>query len=329
MSVTFTTIATNCAADLGLVAANEPLPAFMEQDFFRRANNMLAGWRTQYGTVTSIDRWVFPLVANQQTYSIGPGGEFNVARPLTIPGAGLLLNGLDSPVAVTSITRSSATATVTQTAHGHAVGDQVNLLGANETEYNGLQTVVSVPTSNTWTYVVDGSPSSPATGTITASALSDQPVEVPRTVITDDAYQAIPIKSLTNAQFTNVYYNPTYPLGTVFLWPCPNTAINQLVLYLQNAFLGFASVSRSYDFPDVPGYAEAIQYQLDLRLITPYGVKDPDILGNVRELAAQTFGLIKRANNRLSDLPTDASVLAAHPRSLYNINTGSGGAGGN
>jgi len=278
--------------------------------------------------VIAIDRWVFPLVANQQNYSIGPGGEFNVARPLTVTGAALLLNGLDSPVSVTSITRVNATATVTQTTHGYAVGDQVNIAGANELDYNGLVTVVSVPTANTYTYVVDGSPSSPATGTITASALTDQPVEIPRALLTDDAYQAIQIKSLTNAQFTNVYYNPTYPLGTIFLWPCPNTAENQLVLYLQSAFVGFASIARDYDFPDVPGYAEAIQYQLDLRLITPYGVKDPAIIEPIREMAAQSFGLIKRANNRLTDLPTDATLLSWNPRSFYNINTGTGGGSG-
>ena len=144
-------------------------------------------------------------------------------------------------------------------------------------------------------------------------------------MITDDAYQSIQLKRLTNNQFTLVYYNPTYPLGTIVLWPMPNVATNQLVLYLQNSFAGFADLSTDYQFPDVPGYAEALQYNLDVRLFTPYGVKDPAIMGPLQELARETLMTIKRTNNKLTDLPNDAAALFKDPRSIYNINTGTGG----
>lgn len=309
---------------IGVKAAGEPLPAALASDGLRRLNHMVSGWRTQFGTVYAIEREVFPLTANQQTYTIGTGAEFNMPRPVTVVGAGLLLNGLASAVAVTSITRSAYTATVTQTAHGLAVGDEVLIQGAAQQLYNGLQTVLTVPTANTYTFQVQGTPTTPATGTITAAALSNQPVEIPRTVITDDGYQAIQIKSLTNAQFTNVYYNPTFPYGTVFLWPCPNTAENQLVLYLQSAFEGFATLYASYTFPDLPGYGEALEYNLAVRLAAPYGhqlTEYPDVVAQARE----SLGLIKRANNRLVDVPTDASLLTRNRRGGYNINTGTGG----
>ncbi len=242
---------------------------------------------------------------------------------MTIVGAGLLLNGLDAAVSVT-ITRSGYTATVTQTAHGLAVGDETLIAGATQLDYNGLQTVASVPTANTFTYTVQGTPVTPATGTITAAALTDQPVEIPRTVITDDGYQAIQIKSLSNAQFTNVYYNPTFPFGTVFLWPKPNTDENQLVLYLQSAFAGFADLTTDYAFPDLPGYTEAIEYNLSIRLAAPYGRKS-DEYPDVVALARETLGLIKRANTELVDVPTDAQLLTRNRRGGYNINTGTGG----
>lgn len=314
-------------ADCGITSAGEVLGPDVAQDGLRRLNNMVAGWRTQYGTVTAIERMVFPLIANQQIYTIGVGGDFNVPRPLTIPAAGLLLNGLDAAESVSSITRSGYTATVTLTSHGFSVGDQTLISGASQLAYNGLQTVASVPTSNTFTFTVQGTPTTPATGTITSQALADQPVEIPRTVITDQAYQAIQIKTLSNAQFTNVYYNPTYPFGTIFLWPLPNTDENQLVLYLQNAFTGFADLTTNYDFVDVPGYAEALQYQFNLRLITPYAVhiNSPEVLPHLYEMARNTFGLIKRANNKLADLPTDAQILTTNYRGGYNINSGTGG----
>jgi hypothetical protein len=185
--------------------------------------------------------------------------------------------------------------------------------------------VQTVPSANSYTFTVGNTVTTPATGTITAAAVEDQPVEIPRAVITDDAYQAIQIKNLSNSLFTVVYYNSTStnsPFGTVFLWPRPDTAANQLVLYLQSAFVTFAALLTDYDWPDNPGYAEALQYQLDLRLAPAYGQQaSPEIV----ELARETFGCIKRANNKLVDLPTDAHVLAWSRRSGYNIQTGQGG----
>lgn len=321
--MTAETIITNSFRDVGTLKGGASLNGPMGQDGLARLNNMVSGLRTQYGTVTSIDRMVFPLVANKQTYTIGIGGNFNVPRPLTIDGAGLWLNGLNAAQAVTSITRSGLTATVTRTAHGFSVGDEAYIDGAVQVPYNGLQTVETVPSANTFTYTLDdGAPVSPATGTITVASVQGQPVEIPRPVITDSGYQFTQIKNLPNSQFTNVYYNTTYPFGTVVLWPLPNTATNQLVLYLKNAFTGFADLTTSYAFPDLPGYAEMLQYNLDLRLAIPY---DGEISPEIDRMATKTLGLIKRANNKLVDLPTDAALLTNDRRGGYNILTDQGG----
>jgi hypothetical protein len=69
-------------------------------------------------------------------------------------------------IAVTSITRSGSTATVTTTAPNTLeTGDTVLISGAAETEYNGQFTIV-VLTNATFTYQVTGTPATPATGTI-------------------------------------------------------------------------------------------------------------------------------------------------------------------
>ena len=74
--------------------------------------------------------------------------------------------GENSVGAVTSITRSSSTATVTTaTAHGMSTGDTVSIKGASQSEYNGEFTI-TVTSSTTFTYTVSGSPATPATGTI-------------------------------------------------------------------------------------------------------------------------------------------------------------------
>jgi len=71
--------------------------------------------------------------------------------------------------AITSITQSGGTATITYgAAHGKSVGDLITVIGANETEYNGEAELLTVPTGTTGTYAVDSGAATPATGTITA-----------------------------------------------------------------------------------------------------------------------------------------------------------------
>ena len=75
------------------------------------------------------------------------------------------------PIAMSSLTRSGTTATGTTTsAHGLTVGENVLVAGAIETAYNGNFTVLTTPTSTTFTYTVSGSPATPATGSPNASA---------------------------------------------------------------------------------------------------------------------------------------------------------------
>jgi len=322
MPITARSIVEASMLDLSIIGESEEMSVSMANDGLQRLNRMVSGWQIQSGTIPCIQRTLFPLVADKQTYTIGLGGDFNVPRPTAnIPGAGLLMQGLTSPESVTSITRSSYTATVTQAAHPFSVGDEAFIQGADQIEYNGLQTVQSVPTSGTWTFTVNGLPITPATGTLTAAELDGQPVEIYRSVITQDAYQATNIKNLPNSLFTNVYYVPSYPFGQIILWPRIDTAINQLVLYLESVFSGFADLVTSYDFPSLPGYAEALQYQLNFRLAPQYG---KTVSEDLKKLARETLGLVKRGNTQLMDLPSDASLLAYDRRGGYNINTDTG-----
>lgn len=69
-----------------------------------------------------------------------------------------------------SLTRSGTTATVTTpTPHRLATGMSVTIAGAVQTAYNGVYQVV-VTGANTFTYQVAGSPTTPATGSITESS---------------------------------------------------------------------------------------------------------------------------------------------------------------
>lgn len=73
---------------------------------------------------------------------------------------------IGSSVSVSSITRSNSTATVTcAAAHGLSDGDPVKISGAGQAGYNGIFQV-SRSSATVFTIEVDGSPTTPATGTI-------------------------------------------------------------------------------------------------------------------------------------------------------------------
>jgi hypothetical protein len=67
-----------------------------------------------------------------------------------------------------TITRSGSTATVTHTNHGLSTSDEVTIRDSDQNEYNGIKTI-TVTGTNTYTYSVSGTPTTPATGTITST----------------------------------------------------------------------------------------------------------------------------------------------------------------
>lgn len=245
MSTSARAIITASYGDLGVIATPAELTAYQADDALLRLNGLVNSLAAQTQSMPFIARQVFPVVANQATYTMGPGGDFNTSRPEGLTGAGLLLNS------------------------------------------------------------------------------SNPPVEIPRGLLTDDGYEAIQIKDLTNTLWTNVYFNATYAGGwaTVTLWPVPTTSQNDCVLYRRDIIQGFATLDTAYDFPY--GYAEMFQYNLDLRLARPNGVPLAAI-GDLVQMAQQSLGIIKRANYTLTDLPTDPA-LTRNIRGGYDINTGQGG----
>lgn len=153
-------------------------------------------------------------------------------------------------------------------------------------------------------------------------------VEIPRAVLTDDAWQAIQVKDLSNALFTAIYYNPTFTtseLGTINLWPVPDNALHSLILYRPQQLSTFANLSTSYQLP--PGYEEAIELNLAMRCCVPFARLDLTVESGPASLPAMArsaFAVICRANVKMTDMPIDAS-FTHNRRGGYNIDAGTGG----
>lgn len=157
-------------------------------------------------------------------------------------------------------------------------------------------------------------------GALQLSGLTTE-VEIPRGVLTTDAYEAIQVKRLTNSLFTNLYYQPTSPLGKVYLWPVPDGTAYDLVLYFLKPLSEFADLDTDVDLP--PGAEDAIQFGLSERLML--GFKVPaEIRQEVRGQSNAALAIYKRGNMKMEDLGQDPAVTG-NRRGGYNINTGTGG----
>lgn len=150
---------------------------------------------------------------------------------------------------------------------------------------------------------------------------SSPDVEVPLAILTDDAWQRIRVKDLTSAQPTALYYNPTFSgnLGTINLWPIPDNATNDLVIYRNDQVTGFSNLTTAIQMP--PGYFEALEFNLAVRLCVPYRIEPTS---DLKEHARASLASIKRQNYKLSDLSIDPA-LTHTPAVGYNIVTGQGG----
>lgn len=137
-------------------------------------------------TGTSLERWaaIFgkqKLAATQATGNVAATGTAGAIIPISTVMTHSHGNYTSTSsatisaqsISVTSITRSGQTATVTTTSnHSLASNVPVTISGAVETEYNVLNAAITVTGLDTFEYLLVGSPSTPATGTILSTFTS-------------------------------------------------------------------------------------------------------------------------------------------------------------
>lgn len=77
--------------DLQAVDAEQPLTASEANDGLIRLNRMIDTWNGDGFMIFTIAIQDFPLVSSKQVYTLGPGGDFNTARPAFIDRASIVI----------------------------------------------------------------------------------------------------------------------------------------------------------------------------------------------------------------------------------------------
>ncbi len=82
---------------IGVLASGEDPGATEQSEALVALNDMIDGWSNENLLIPAKVREVFPLVINQQTYTMGIGGNFNTTRPQKIENC-LIQLATNSPV---------------------------------------------------------------------------------------------------------------------------------------------------------------------------------------------------------------------------------------
>lgn len=120
--------------------------------------------------------------------------------------------------------------------------------------------------------------------------------EIAIPIITVQIYEAVPIPALSSGQPWMVYYQPTYPNGTLFPMAFPTTTSNKLRLFWKNQLEQclFADVSTSIDLPQA--YEDMLTSMLMVRLasIPAYGLT---VTPEMRSMANEAYAVVAAQNN--------------------------------
>ena len=132
--------------------------------------------------------------------------------------------------------------------------------------------------------------------------------------ISTAAYAGITQKTLQSNVPEWLFYQTSFPLGTIFLNPVPSATIDLRIRYWQ-ALTQLAAVTDVISFP--PGYKRAVVYNLAIEVSGQYGLNPTQAVASI---AASSAYKIKRLN---APIPLSTIEVAYAPsRDNFNISRG-------
>lgn len=87
MADTALTIITDAMLDIGVLADEEVPTAAQAQSALRKLNNMIDSWNIENLAIYGSTQHVIPMTPGHGMYTIGEGGDLNIARPNNITSA--------------------------------------------------------------------------------------------------------------------------------------------------------------------------------------------------------------------------------------------------
>lgn len=211
---------------IGATASGETPTTDESNDALVVLNDMLDQWNSEHLMTFTTQPHTFALTTSQ-TYTLGTGGAFNMARPARIE-----------------------------------------------------QAVLQINTDPTF------------------------PLEFVLRQFTDEEWEAITIKSLSNTYPMGFWDDGGFPLRTLYFWPIPSGVSLNVVIYPWEPLTSFASLSTDNSYP--PGYNKALRYNLAVDLAAEF---EQPLNPQVAITAARTKGKLKTMNSEPPLMTPDRALM--------------------
>jgi hypothetical protein len=289
--------------DIGALEAGETPTADSAQDALYMMNGMIDQWSNESMMVSYKTEIVFPITPGQIQYTIGPGGTIGANFTGSITGNILTVTAINSGAITLGQTLSGtgiATGT-TITAFGTGAGTNVTELGTYVVNIN--QTVASTSINGYYQRPLAIQSSfvrinTNSNGTPIVNGGLDYPVAV----LNLENYEMIGLKTLNGPWPKAMYYQPSDPLGNIYVWPNPSQG--EMHIFADTLFTRYATIYDNIVLPQ--GYELALRWCLAERLMPMYGKASPTQIAMVTKFAADSKATLKRTNMR----PIQASTFS-------------------
>ena len=285
--------------DIGALEAGETPTADAAQDAFDMLNDLVDQWSNEDMMVYNTTEIIFPLIAGQVQYTIGP-------NPSTANFIGASFTG--------SITGNILT--VTGISSG-AIAQGQTLKGTNivsGTKIVEFLTGAGGNVNEVGTYKLNISYTSPVTSE-SITAYYQKPLSIDQAyvrvntnsngqpilnggldyqvgVLALENYNQIGLKTLNGPWPKALYYNPNAESGNLFVWP--NPAQGEMHLFATTIFSNYESLYDDIILPQ--GYSMALRWCLAERLMPMYGKASQTQIAMINAYAAQAKATLKRNN---------------------------------
>jgi hypothetical protein len=270
-------IITGALRNINALEAAETPNATDAQDALQVLNDLLESW--------TIEK-LYVFASTENTYVFNPGQYiYTIGNPVGGTFTGTLVSG--SPTVSNVTVPSGLVVGSMLTDSGNAgIGSSTLTMSANALfTVNPAEVITyTIPGDIAYDNTTGASITRPVRITnaftrITVGGTSNLDYQI--RILHRDAYTAIGLKTLPLPWPTDMYYDPTYPLGTLYFFGNPSMA-GELHLWQDQLLSDFAALSQSVNLP--PGYARALKTNLAIELAAEYGkAVSPTLAARARE----------------------------------------------
>ena len=290
-------IVSRALKDIGALEAGEVPTTDATQDAFDMLNDLVDQWSNEHGMVFNVTEIIFPVIAGQVQYTIGP----NPSTPNFI-GASFTGSIVGTTLTVTGINSGAVAQGQTLSGAGIVSGTKIVRFltgaGGNVNEVGTYELNIPQTVSSTTITAYYQKPLSIDSAFVRINTTSNgMPIlngglDYPVDCLSLQSYELIGLKTLNGPWPKAIYYNPGEDSGNLFVWPNPSQG--EMHIFANTLFSRYDSIYSTIVMPQ--GYNMAMRWCLAERLMPMYGKADQTQIAMIKGYAAEAKATLKRTN---------------------------------